>query len=87
MAAFNPEFNAEYSRGVGSNQYFGRGVPQGMPLSPLLSTLYLEETILKNQDAVMYADDGLIFTNKPFQHPNRDNNVPGDYTPWSLTEV
>jgi len=40
------------------------GVPQGLPLSPLLATLLLEKTLLE-WGAVMYADDGLIAVDKP----------------------
>lgn len=43
-----------------------RGVPQGGPISPLLSLLCLEE--LFNKDGIktlMYADDGLFYTNDP----------------------
>jgi len=52
---------------AGSQQFRNKGVPQGMPLSPLLSTLYLEETLMTDHDIVMYADDGLIF-DKPGQY-------------------
>jgi hypothetical protein len=36
-----------------------QGVPQGGSLSPFLSTTVLESTILKYQDTVQYADDGI----------------------------
>ena len=36
------------------------GVPQGLPISPLLATLALEVTSTP-KNLVMYADDGLIF--------------------------
>lgn len=42
------------------------GVHQGAPCSPLIATLALERTILKDKDAIMYADDGLIFSNEEF---------------------
>jgi len=41
------------------------GVPQGTPLSPLLSILALEDTIMARRNAVMYADDGLLFGGSP----------------------
>lgn len=41
---------------------FPTGVHQGAPCSPLIATLALEKTILKDHDAIMYADDGLIFS-------------------------
>jgi hypothetical protein len=42
------------------------GVHQGAPCSPLIATIALERTILKDHDAIMYADDGLIFSDKIF---------------------
>jgi len=67
MLNFTPSY-------AGSNQFLAKGVPQGLPISPLLSTLFLERTILINQDAVMYADDGIIFCKNPIKLEN-------DFTP------
>jgi len=46
-----------------SYQYRVRGVPQGAPTSPVLSTLALEDSILNRPGlpCVMYADDGLYY--------------------------
>jgi len=50
------------------NQALLRGVPQGVPLSPLISSLYLDQALLnRREDMIMYADDGLIFMDKPFK--------------------
>jgi hypothetical protein len=43
-----------------------KGVAQGMPLSPFLSNIVLEDTIFplfntENSELLMYADDGLVF--------------------------
>lgn len=45
-------------------QYKIEGVPQGSPLSPILSILMLEHTILRNPNVIMYADDGVVFDKK-----------------------
>ena len=46
-------------------EYF-RGVPQGSPLSPLLASIALHANLLKNNNIVQYADDGIIYdTPKP----------------------
>jgi len=37
------------------------GLPQGLPWSPLLCSLVLNEVGFKESNAIMYADDGLIF--------------------------
>jgi len=42
------------------------GVPQGGNFSPLLAILCLGPMFLKG-DTVMYADDGMIFTNEPIE--------------------
>jgi len=42
-------------------RYNTEGVPQGSPLSPILSILMLEHTIMVNPHCVMYADDGVVF--------------------------
>jgi len=50
------------------NQALLRGVPQGVPLSPLISSLYLDQALLnRRNDIIMYADDGLLFMDKPFK--------------------
>jgi hypothetical protein len=48
-----------------SYAYRARGVPQGAPTSPLLSTLLLPGSILDRPGlkSIMYADDGLYFGN------------------------
>lgn len=43
-----------------------RGLPQGSPLSPILTVLVLDEFTKQAEDSVFYADDGLFFGNKPF---------------------
>jgi hypothetical protein len=46
------------------------GVPQGAPTSPFLSILLLNDVCKDdNQDykIIRYADDGLIFSNKPME--------------------
>jgi len=43
------------------DKYNTEGVPQGSPLSPILSILMLEHTLMVNPHCVMYADDGVIF--------------------------
>ena len=48
-----------------------RGVPQGSPLSPLLSSIALHPNLLQAPDIVQYADDGIIYnTSDPFQYLN-----------------
>jgi retron-type reverse transcriptase len=43
-----------------------RGVPQGGPISPLLSLLCLEELFNRKEfETLMYADDGLFYSNNP----------------------
>jgi len=43
---------------------FTEGVPQGTPISPILSILALEGTIISPERAtLMYADDGVIYGN------------------------
>lgn len=37
------------------------GVPQGLPWSPLLASMVLSHTGFKDEDCLMYADDGIIF--------------------------
>jgi len=42
----------------------GEGVPQGSPMSPLLSTIILGDTIMSGDnpwDTCMYADDGICY--------------------------
>lgn len=56
-----------------SNLYKVRGVPQGAPTSPLLSTLALENSILnRGVNTLMYADDGLYYgdIDQPLITPN-----------------
>jgi len=44
---------------------FTEGVPQGTPISPILSILALEGTIIgPERSTLMYADDGVIYGNK-----------------------
>lgn len=50
-------------------EYF-RGVSQGMPISPILSTILLAPLLQKvNEGIVLYADDGLIVSNLPILPP------------------
>jgi hypothetical protein len=44
-----------------------KGVPQGMPLSPLLATLPLRRHYLQQRVHVNYADDQVFFGNEPFE--------------------
>lgn len=44
-----------------ANFEFLRGVPQGSPLSPLLSSIALHATLLKCPTLVQYADDGILY--------------------------
>jgi len=56
-----------------SYMYRVRGVPQGSPTSPVLSTLALHESILdRGVETIMYADDGLYYgnINQPLITPN-----------------
>jgi len=47
-----------------------RGVSQGMPTSPLLSTLLLAPLLTKPQESiVLYADDGIILSQSPITPP------------------
>lgn len=47
-----------------SAAYRVKGVPQGAPTSPILSTLALEGSILdRGVDTIMYADDGIYYGN------------------------
>jgi hypothetical protein len=39
------------------------GVPQGLPTSPLLSTLLLRNSLERQRDCILYADDGLFYGN------------------------
>jgi len=43
-----------------------KGVPQGMPFSPLMSILPLHDLYLNQQEYVNYADDQVFFGNEPF---------------------
>lgn len=42
------------------------GVPQGSNLGPTLAILVLKE-FLQQQESLSYADDGLFFSNQPFE--------------------
>jgi len=54
-------FNLLYNSLDSDTEYKMEGVPQGSPLSPILSILMLEHTLLINPNTVMYADDGIVF--------------------------
>lgn len=44
------------------------GLPQGSPLSPILTILGLDDWTRKaGEDRVFYADDGIIFSNTPIE--------------------
>lgn len=62
-----------------SNSYcYMNGVAQGSPLSPTLSTIILVPLLFLNKqkvDVIMYADDGLLYSNKPF-NPDEVLNFP-----------
>lgn len=42
-----------------------RGLPQGLPTSPILTVLALEEMLVKRSkfNVIMYADDGIFYGN------------------------
>jgi len=42
------------------------GFPQGIPCSPLLSILVLNEFMEQTDHCIAYADDMIFFSNKPF---------------------
>lgn len=64
-----------------ADQYQGppKGVPQGAPTSPLLSLLVLGETIMAYADTVMYADDGLWYSDSPIIVPEPESELAGDW--------
>ena len=45
-----------------------KGVPQGAPTSCGLSTMNLREVLLEN-NVIMYADDGILFTETHTEEP------------------
>lgn len=55
------------------------GVPQGTPLSPILSILALVPTLQEQRQTVMYADDGVIYgkdlPNDPFPEEVKPANI------------
>jgi hypothetical protein len=53
-----------YPKDVIPDQF--KGVPQGSNLGPTLSILVLK-SFLQQQVSVSYADDGLFFSNEPFE--------------------
>lgn len=60
----NAKRQAEHRDPSIRNYEYYRGVSQGMPISPLLSTLILAPHLVKpNENIVMYADDGIITSN------------------------
>lgn len=48
-----------------------KGLPQGLNTSPILSILTLEDWVqsyrAKGVKLLMYADDGIIYSDKPFE--------------------
>jgi len=57
----NPQVRKFFGRNVYMEQHDMRGVPQGSPLSPILSIFTLEDSLMKDPNVVMYADDGVVF--------------------------
>lgn len=68
--SFDEWLNLEYSKPIPFTptrfHNIFDGVPQGMPLSPFLSILPLQEKYLNQQVSVNYADDQVFFGNEPF---------------------
>lgn len=61
-----------------NNYCFFNGVAQGSPLSPTLSTIMLVPLLFMNNekvDVIMYADDGLLYSDHPF-NPDDILNFP-----------
>jgi len=50
-----------FGRNVYMEKHDMRGVPQGSPLSPILSIFMLEKCLMTNPNVIMYADDGIVF--------------------------
>lgn len=52
------------------NYEYYRGVSQGMPTSPLLSTMMLAPYLMNQESIVLYADDGIILSRSPICPPH-----------------
>jgi hypothetical protein len=61
----------KFGRPGASNQFvpwtFHKGLPQGSPLSPILTALVLNDFTKQAEDSVFYADDGIFFSNRAFR--------------------
>jgi hypothetical protein len=64
-----------------------KGLPQGLNTSPILSILTLttwnKELKAKGIDLLMYADDGILFSNEPFDpFPPRNQEFSIEKSRW-----
>ena len=56
---YEEEYKIYYQSGL--MMLFKQGLPQGLPWSPLMASLVLSHTGFKDEDCLMYTDDGIIF--------------------------
>jgi len=62
--------------------YRKSGIPQGWSLSPILAIMAIDKAFTKvSWDKIMYADDGLLFSDEPLDIPVR--STPPDGTMWN----
>lgn len=68
----SPQVRKFFGRDLYMEEHDMRGVPQGSPLSPILSILMLEQCLMKHPNIVMYADDGIVFDKSLNLDPKAD---------------